>query len=144
MQTFLPYTNSIKCAGVLDNKRLGKQRVEAIQILQISTGIKKDSQWRNHPAVKMWKGYEPFLLWHYLVAIFTEWKSRGFKNTKCDQHFDIFTSVPILLKDLVAPPWLTDEFCKHHQSNLIRKNHSYYGPLFPGIPDNLPYIWPVK
>lgn len=144
MQTFLPYTDAIKCAEVLDSKRLGKQRVEAIQILQILTGIKKDSKWKNHPAVKMWKGYESFLLWYYLLAIMIEWKCRGFKNTKCQQHFENFCEVSILLKNLKIPPWLTEEFCRHHQSNLIRKNPTYYGPLFPGVPANLPYIWPVK
>ena len=144
MQTFLPYTDPIKCAKVLDNKRLGKQRVETIQILQILTNIKPNSQWRNHPADKMWKGYEPFLLWNYLTAIMFEWKNRGFKNTKCQQHFNIFTKIPIVLKNKIKPPWLNDEFCKCHQSNLIRKNPSYYRPLFSGVPDNLPYIWPVK
>jgi hypothetical protein len=33
MQTFLPYPDFAKSAAVLDNKRLGKQRVECLQIL---------------------------------------------------------------------------------------------------------------
>lgn len=36
MQTFLPYPEFIKSAQCLDNKRLGKQRVEAKQILEIN------------------------------------------------------------------------------------------------------------
>ena len=33
MQTFLPYKNFYECAKVLDQKRLGKQRVEVLQLL---------------------------------------------------------------------------------------------------------------
>ena len=38
MQTFLPYQNFIKSAKCLDYKRLGKQRVEALQIHNIISG----------------------------------------------------------------------------------------------------------
>jgi hypothetical protein len=34
MQTFLPYADFAECARVLDDKRLGKQRVECLQILK--------------------------------------------------------------------------------------------------------------
>jgi hypothetical protein len=58
MQTFLPYANVKKSVKCLDSKRLGKQRVEAFQILNILLNRTKTSGWRNHPAVKMWKGHE--------------------------------------------------------------------------------------
>lgn len=38
MQTFLPYPNFIGSAKVLDSKRLGKQRVENLQIMQALLG----------------------------------------------------------------------------------------------------------
>ena len=38
MQTFLPYADFSKSAGVLDRMRLGKQRVETLQILQKLVG----------------------------------------------------------------------------------------------------------
>jgi len=60
MQTFLPYPDFERSARALDLKRLGKQRVECIQVL------------------------------------------RG----------------------LTRP--------------------GYYGPLFPGVPDDLDYVWPVR
>lgn len=42
-----------------------------------------------------------------------------------------------------TPPWLGDEaFHRSHQSNLLRKLPEHYGPLFPGVPDDLPYVWP--
>ena len=39
MQTFLPYSDFEQSLSCLDNKRLGKQRVESMQILNILTGI---------------------------------------------------------------------------------------------------------
>lgn len=38
MQTFLPYADFAESASVLDQKRLGKQRVETLQIFQALTG----------------------------------------------------------------------------------------------------------
>jgi hypothetical protein len=43
------------------------------------------------------------------------------------------------------PPWLGDPaFHRSHQSSLIRKDPGHYGPLFPGVPDDLDYVWPVR
>ena len=58
MQTFLPYKDFRKSLQCLDYRRLGKQRVEAMQIHNILTGKNESSAWVNHPAVKMWKGHE--------------------------------------------------------------------------------------
>ncbi|AEV76017.1 hypothetical protein MycrhN_5548 [Mycolicibacterium rhodesiae NBB3] len=42
------------------------------------------------------------------------------------------------------PPWLGDEALhRSHQSALSRKDPAHYGPLFPGVPDDLPYVWPA-
>lgn len=41
------------------------------------------------------------------------------------------------------PHWLGDaEFHRCHQSALVRKDPDFYGPRFPGVPDDLPYVWP--
>ena len=37
MQTFLPYPDFARSARCLDNRRLGKQRVESYQILRAGT-----------------------------------------------------------------------------------------------------------
>ena len=82
MQTFLPFMDIEKSAKCLDTKRLGKQRVEALQIFECL--MVKETRWKNHPAVKMWKGYEGFLLYEYLNKILNEWEQvRGFNNEKC-------------------------------------------------------------
>jgi hypothetical protein len=44
---------------------------------------------------------------------------------------------------LDLPSWLgSDELHVSHQSNLIRKDREFYSHVFPGVPDNLPYVWP--
>ena len=50
MQSFLPIADFTETARILDPRRLGKQRVEALQILRglIVPGY----GWRHHPAVK--------------------------------------------------------------------------------------------
>lgn len=152
MQTFLPYIGEYddslqlyeECAGLLDQKRLGKQRVENLQIMR-SLFIGKG--WVNHPAVKMWRGHEWSLL-KYQYAICQEWAIEcGFKDTCLAksirlyfEHFD-----PDARADHSDPPWLGDpELHLSHQSNLIRKDPEYYSKRFPGVPDDLPYIWPVQ
>ena len=131
MQTFLPLPSYRKSASVLDNRRLGKQRVEAIQIARVLTGL--STGWQHHPAVKMWRGYEEALRYYMNLAIWT-WLDRGYKNTMKIQA----------VGQIVMPPWMGNEaFHRSHQSNLIRKDPAFYGPQFPGIPSDLPYVWPA-
>jgi len=138
MQTFLPYTDPKKCAQVLDNKRLGKQRVECVQILNALL-IEGKKGWGNHPAVKMWRGYEAFLCKVYLKEIMDEWIRRGFDNTKCGQHYIKFCN---MLGNPIAPNWLNESLCITHRSRLIQKNKEFYKTKFPDTPDNLEYLWP--
>jgi hypothetical protein len=42
------------------------------------------------------------------------------------------------------PRWLGDEdFHLAHRSALVRKDPEHYRRLFPDVPDDLPYVWPV-
>lgn len=77
MQTFLPCFSFQQSAASLDDKRLGKQRVEAKQILL--TLAKGSGAWTNHPAVKMWRGYKDCLS-DYGWFMCMEWKRRGFTD----------------------------------------------------------------
>jgi hypothetical protein len=140
MQTFLPYTDIEKSAEVLDYKRLGKQRVEAIQIVRTLFSI--TSGWNNHPAVKMWRNYESFLIKIYLRTIMNEWKKRGYRNVKCEEHYRKFISI-IGSKESIQPIWLNESLCITHRSKLIQKDEKFYGPLFPDTPRDLEYLWPV-
>jgi hypothetical protein len=92
MQTFLPYADLTESLRVLDNKRLGKQRVETYQIISAITGrLKLDGTpykgWINHPCSVMWRNHVP-LLKMYLNASIDEWVSRGFKNTMDKEDID--------------------------------------------------------
>jgi hypothetical protein len=43
------------------------------------------------------------------------------------------------------PPWIGDDtFHRSHRSALVRKDPATYAPLFPGVPDDLPYVWPAS
>src|SRR3954467_500955 len=57
MQTFLPVADFAGSARLLDTPRLGKQRVETLQILRAIE--LPDYGWANHPAVLMWRGGAP-------------------------------------------------------------------------------------
>ncbi|MGI8906797.1 MAG: MSMEG_6728 family protein [Candidatus Sumerlaeaceae bacterium] len=134
MQTFLPYPDFRECVRVLDHRRLGKQRVEAYQILRILLGLQSGTGWRNHPAVLMWTGYEEALKLYHNLCI-EEWVARGFKNQM--QLFACDKKPPM-------PPWLGNpRFHRSHQSNLLRKNPDYYRPFFRGVRSNIPYWWPT-
>lgn len=147
MQTFLPYANLAKSAKCLDNKRLGKQRVEVLQILD---ALKNGGRWRNHPAVKMWRDYEYYLA-AYGVVVCKEWIKRGFKDTCLDK---LKNRYPLLFDNLLSllecgegfkPYWLGyKQFHDSHKSNLLRKKPEWYGQFNWNVPNNLPYVWPVK
>ena len=132
MQTFLPYPDFKKSLDCLDDKRLGKQRVEAKQIW-LALQPESTSRWWNHPAVRMWVDYENALAYYGWLAC-NEWKSRTYNDSLEPWFFDRFN------RPIVYPPWIGDErFHLSHQSNLMRKDPLYYSF---DVPDNLPYVWP--
>lgn len=139
MQTFLPYASFTASAVVLDNLRLANQRNEALVILRTLRGVYRG--WPHHPATRMWAGYE-WALAAYGEVICDECIRRGIVDTVRPQITALKNSV--LANNIgVMPPWLgRDDFHRSHQSNLIYKNPAHYRPLFIGVPDNLPYIWP--
>jgi hypothetical protein len=140
MQTFLPYEDFAETASVLDRQRLGKQRVETLQIMQTLAGISRGKGWINHPATKMWKGHEATLL-RYQIAICSEWKSRGYKDTCLEKTFDAYDHIDV---ESSSPEWLgSEDIHASHRSNLLRKNFQYYSAFGWTEPDNLEYVWPV-
>ena len=129
MQTFLPYSNFRDSANCLDRQRLGKQRVEAMQIYKTLT---IGGGWKYHPAVKMWAGYELSLA-AYFNAICEAWMERGYVN-----NMPLFS-----ITKYEKPEWLTPQFCEAHCSNLLRKNPDWYKQFNWKVGPDLPYIWPV-
>lgn len=163
MQTFVPLTKSFSdVARVLDNKRLNKQALEGWQILM--TLLELDPQgnhrapkgWVNHPAVKMWRGYET-ALYQYIQQMVIEWKSRGFNSTIGDKAKATMLRAHELglidIKYIKFPSWVEDyntygEIASSHRTALLSKNYEWYSQFGwaedPGFrPETYEYIWPV-
>lgn len=172
MQTFLPYPDFSASARVLDDKRLGKQRVECLQILNamqpaepckkckgtgvlsvgwtresvrqsyqcpvcMGTGVKPRA-WSNHPATRMWRGYENALI-AYGQSMCDEWIARGNEDTCRDKlaRYMIRTMT-------VMPPWLGDErLHASHRAALLYKLPSHYSQFNWNETPKQDYYWPV-
>lgn len=149
MQTFLPYPNAASTAEVLDRQRLGKQRVEVLQIANVLIGdlIGQPAKgWHNHPAVRMWRGYEVALL-DYGIAMCDAWVGRGYNDTLKQRFLDMQESLILdrLAEEDVLPPWWGDAALHaSHRSNLLRKMPEHYSKFRWTEPDNLPYVWPKE
>ncbi|HTK06974.1 MAG TPA: MSMEG_6728 family protein [Ktedonobacteraceae bacterium] len=136
MQTFLPCADFAESAHILDNRRLGKQRVEGQQILTIISTPNYIGAWMNHPAVHMWRGYDAALK-RYVNEMIKEWQRRGFQNTMAYHDVKEY--------EIVYPWWIGDpRFHDSHKSNLLRKEPAYYQQFGWDVADDLPYYWPVS
>ena len=153
MQTFLPYKSYSKSAKALDNKRLNKQILEGYQILKVLSNNDPKAAWRNHPAVKMWRGHENSL-WDYVMSMVTEAEMRGIKviNNLANlvalkgEHGSAWGTTP--------PVWqgsrkIMAKVTTTHKANLYRKDPVYYFDFYPAVSseDNTPccdkcqYFW---
>jgi hypothetical protein len=149
VQTFLPYPDFAASAATLDDRRLGKQRVEALQVLRALTYPAYG--WKHHPAVRMWEGY-PDGVAAYGLAVCAEWTGRGRPDT-CAATISTDLAAAgrpaprtqgQLARLCELPAWLGDERVHHsHRSALVRKDPAFYGPLFPDADPEEGYFWPV-
>ena len=145
MQTFLPYPGFTDSAAVLDGPRLGKQRVETLQILRALQ--LPDYGWQNHPAVLMWRGRVPALV-NYGLSCVATWRALGRADSTAHQIAEFAPrtgtlSQPELRRRGLLPSWLGDErLHQSHRSRLIAKDAGHYRPLFPDTPTDLDYFWP--
>ncbi len=130
MQTFLPYSSFEQSAQVLDWRRLGKQRVEGMQIINaINNPTQKG--WVNHPATVMWRPYVEALKL-YTNTIIEEWIQRGYNN-----NMKLYK-----IENLTMPHWLGNKkFHSSHRANLLRKDYEYYSQFGWKENPESPYIW---
>jgi hypothetical protein len=145
MQTFLPYRDFTRSSQVLDSPRLGKQRVETLQVLRaLELG---EYGWRSHPVVKMWRGRTAALVLYGLENV-RAWRERGHADSTYDMILEFAPQVGTATQaDLAAegllPSWLGDgRVHVSHRSALVRKDPDVYRPVFGDVPDDLPYHWP--
>lgn len=146
MQTFLPFPGFARSAEALDGPRLGKQRVEVLQVLRALE--LPEYGWSGHPAVAMWRGRTPALVCYGLACV-REWTSRGHADTTAAQVAEFAPETADASQEELAvsgqlPSWLGGRALhRSHRSNLLRKDPAHYGPRFEaGLPDDLDYVWP--
>lgn len=140
MQTFLPYPSFTASALTLDSRRLGKQRVEAMQIIR---ALDVGGGWANHPATKMWRGCRLALMLYHDVCI-REWVRRGYTN---NMHTLVFRSpeseVPPHIETIPMPEWLgREDVHSSHRANLLRKDPEHYGQFGWTEQPQEGYVWP--
>ncbi len=149
VQTFLPYADFAASAAALDDRRLGKQRVEALQVLRALT--RETYGWKHHPAVRMWVGYERALA-AYGLAICEEWVARGHADTCAATMAADLTAAGLpapvpqsaLRSDTPLPRWLGDErLHRSHRASLVRKDPEFYAERFPEADPDRPYYGPT-
>jgi hypothetical protein len=155
MQTFLPSRTFNVSAEMLDSKRLNKQILEGYQILNVLSNDDPRAGWRNHPAVKMWRGSEHFL-YSYVLAMVAEANKRGIKT---DKNMENLTNLRNKMKELWgtnSPDWYHNEMIMRkitttHRANLFVKDPDYYKPFEYAIEhndnqtccDRCKYYWPT-
>lgn len=165
MQTFVPFSDLNKSAQVLDRQRLGKQRVETMQLVSAILGIKPDgtpktnNSWSNHPAALMWKN-SPLGLLVYQNAMIKEWKNRSYKDTCWVKTKTLFAYEDMLpesievdsldfltdeqINSIQMPQWLgNEEVHSSHRSALLFKAPEHYSQFNWTEKPEYNYIWPV-
>lgn len=172
LQTFLPYADYDESARVLDNKRLFKQAVEALQIMQAMTQRRLVSQyqgqgprggtkwlplpedqwyiehrrvgWGNHPATRMWVG-AGFELLQYQDAICAEVRRRGRDDGNLVKKIDlVFIDAVDYMEMNGTPKWYgVPGFHESHRANLLHKDPEHYGQFGWTEEPQEGYLWPA-
>jgi hypothetical protein len=149
MQVFIPYPKIERCVQVLDKKRLGKQRVECLQLLNAMTYRKTNDLfkengrkrgWLNHKCTLMWVGAEQWLR-HYAYQCCIEWQKRGY----VDNLANTFMLDMLFCEEPLEPPvwWGREDIHKSHRDRLIQKDPMHYLAQFRDSEYDLDadYVW---
>jgi hypothetical protein len=137
VNTFLPFADFKMCAVCLDDKRLYKQIVECKQILRALRGEVKG--YKNHPATKMWKGYEDALS-DYMGVMFEEWATRRYKGY-IPRFFLNRTYHDINAVAGSMPSWFgRPSFHDSHKARLHQKDPKHYAQ-FRAFDKGQDYEW---
>lgn len=144
MQTFMPDFDFRIVAATLDHKRLGKQRVEALQLLQAFNDLA--NRWRNHPVFRMWY-MNRGLLAAYGIAMCNHWAALGYSDNcknriidalPCDtlRQFAITyatTGINSLPEMYELPEWMKPRdgynIRSEYRAILLEKNFKHYGKM---------------
>jgi hypothetical protein len=144
----VPYPNAAQSAAVLDSKRLNKQLLEGRQIYKILSSNKQKGAWVNHPAVKMWRGYD-VALFNYLYFIVKECIVRGIKT---ENNWNVIKTMHkenwFRGDNEVMPFWWGDERVhQSHKNNLYIKDPLHYAIFVDSNKvsccEKCNYFWPT-
>lgn len=146
MQTFLPSTDPVRCARILDSARLNKQRLEGLQILQALHA--DDHPYAHHPAVVMWRDHATALACWYLGPICDECNRRGIADhARVRDRIADFADTAEAFNGIYPLPWWmgNEAFHRSHRRNLGYKDEAYIRKFnIRYMPEGKPpYVWPV-
>lgn len=142
MQTFLPLPSFEDSLRTLDYRRLGKQRVEAMQILLCILG-RTPQGWANHPATRMWKPY-PQALASYGLWACQIWIELGYRDS-CSETFEAYLATCPDWDDSRYPVWFgREDFHSSHRAALLAKDPVHYGQFGWSESPEINYVWPSK
>lgn len=148
----------------LDNKRLGKQRLEAAQMIRILEVYDQTGEvqggYSKHPALQMWKGHTDALKAYFNLCVLA-WIKRGFKNTYSLYPVDheryrivpgdfdgTTTTFDEEFDEYCFPKWFGfAPLILSHRAALLRKNPKHYASydddfIVPYYTRG--YLWPHK
>lgn len=152
MQTFLPERSYVKCAQVLDSKRLVKQLLEGRQIMSALCGESRG--WINHPATRMWNNYE-HELYEYLMEIMLEMKTRGYKTENNWSQIHRMFVTHIAERPYIKPSWsrnpvhdfiiVTHRGMLHEKAPELYPQYEFDAQVFRNYVccDKCNYYWPT-
>lgn len=151
MQTFLPEHTFIDSAMALDRARLGKQRVEAWQLVLVEQRLARGDErvaWAQHPASRMWRGYMVALS-RYGIAVCSAWRARGYKDSLLPRFQAIVDAARSSRAHWSLPSWWECEATRaqlvaSHRNALCYKLPQHYAPLWPTAHAEYNYLWPLS
>lgn len=165
MQTFYPVATQDfgKIARVLDSRRLNKQALEGWQIMMTLLELdpagdhRPAKGWKNHPAVKMWRGHE-YALNMYVQAMVLEWRSRGYKSTigekaqrtlETARDRELLDMTTCLMPKFIDYAEVREAVASSHRLALLHKDYDWYSQFnwledTGTRPETYEYIWPAS
>lgn len=135
MQIFRPYIDWDRSAAVLDNLRLGKQRVEAKQVLKAflrRMGLIRDGLkgWLSHPIVLLYfNNGKPYVedVVGYFTSCINEWRGRGKEN---NLNLDDINHLLSQIEKTSGTPVMHLHEVEYRRILLV-KDPEYYVKAFP-------------
>lgn len=126
MQTFITDFDFYTSASNLNRQHLQANIYEGIHILASLLDVNDKlvnpkRNVKNHPASKLWVGYEQWLL-EYITNHIDLWENKGYRvNINAKNYLIIFEEIKKIKINEPFPNWITDELIQTHRSVLIQK-----------------------